>query len=736
MKKTLNNMWTTVRRNPSFFLMFVFVFGLFPLVLSSKTWEVAEAGTTNAQAAIPAEKLKLHDAQKVERGFDEIASKSRAICFIFFYPECPLCKKYTPVLAKLIKEFEQQGIHFVGVVGEQVGAHKLEKHHINFTVPFPIYTDTGFLLANALSAKTTPEVFLMDRERKILYSGRIDDRFQQSSNQTNPGIVKSAEKQRDDLREAIMDVLSGKAVRVPKTIAPGCPLSRPELPKENRPSIAKPGDLKEDIKVTYYKDVLPILNRHCQACHSPGNAGPFNLVNYEDAVDWIEMGLNEIDAQRMPPAQIESDLEYTAAKPPNANEISKLRRWLANNKPKGDPASQPKLEPLQDSKAFRTDIGPPDIIITQSAPSILGADGNDVYRNIVFPYNSKITSRIRAIQYLPGNNAIVHHALFGYLPSTTARQAEKEFGGTEGYSHPDDKMPGFWSDMKIGFKIPKPRADGLLPAAFLGAYIPGSGQGILTPPDVDMLVPPETDFVVQIHYHRTGKRETSTSRIGIWLDKDPVEIIKKKSNFIYIYGDFMAIPAGAKDFRIKGNYTLPEEANLMAVGPHAHFLCKWISLTAYVPGQKRPINIIKQPNWNFDWQASYFLKEPMHFPKGTRFETEAAYDNSSGNPKNPNNPPQTVYNGESTLDEMLLPMLSFSSNSFIDPENATYSNFTASLNASFVLRRFAEHNYKYVWKTDGTIVESPDYLVHGKPRTPGSAAKAIKPSGNPSTSSK
>ena len=73
---------------------------------------------------------------------------------------------------------------------------------------------------------------------------------------------------------------------------------------------------------------------------------PFNLLTYEDAVEWIELGIEELDARRMPPAQIESDLDYTGTKAPTAAEIAMLRAWVAAGKPQGDPADEPRLEPL------------------------------------------------------------------------------------------------------------------------------------------------------------------------------------------------------------------------------------------------------------------------------------------------------------------------------------------------------------------------------------------------------
>jgi hypothetical protein len=71
------------------------------------------------------------------------------------------------------------------------------------------------------------------------------------------------------------------------------------------------------------------------------------------------------------------------------------------------------------------------------------------------------------------------------------------------------------------------------------------------------------------------------------------------------------------------------------------------------------VPLVHVENWDFNWQTGYELKTPLRLPKGSRVDLEAHYDNSSGNPLNPNNPPKVVTWGEQTTDEMCLAFLSF-----------------------------------------------------------------------------
>jgi hypothetical protein len=105
--------------------------------------------------------------------------------------------------------------------------------------------------------------------------------------------------------------------------------------------------------------------------------------------------------------------------------------------------------------------------------------------------------------------------------------------------------------------------------------------------------------------------------------------------------------------------TLLEDGELHSVMPHMHMLGKKIKVTMTPPGEK-PRTLIDITQWDYGWQETYFLKEPMAVKKGTRFEVEAVYDNSAKNPNNPFSPPQLVRFGEQTDNEMCFVFLGVS----------------------------------------------------------------------------
>jgi len=617
-----------------------------------------------------------------------LGDDGRAICLTFLYPHCPLAQKYGAVLADLSREFAPDGVRFVGVICDFDDHDDVTAYRDTFSIPFPLVTDKALAVAEAVDATVTPEAVLVDATGRVRYRGRIDDRYVERG-------VKSPGEPDPELENAIRDVLAGREVRVPVTEAVGCPLARP----------ARPGATAARGGVTFYKDVLPFLHANCQRCHRPDDVGPFSLLAYDDAVDWLELGIEEIEARRMPPAQIESDYDFQGPRPPTAAEIATLRAWVAAGKPEGDPADAPRLPPLPDTSAFAQDLGPPDIVLEQPEPTQVGAHGSDIYRNIIFPLARDEDLRLRAIQYLPGNRRIVHHALIGHLPRETAQEAVRMHGGRDGFSHPDDRAGGFQDSHGIGFRVPPMRDDGQPRAAFVSGFVPGVGA-LAAPADAAVVIPAGCDITVQVHYVRTGKLETAASRVGLWLDKQPP---RKVTNMIYLSGDFAVVPPGVTDFRVRGSYTLPQDADLAGVVPHAHHLARWIEITARQPGDAPPLLLLRVPQWDYNWQSPYVLERPRRFPAGTRFEAVVSYDNSAANPRNPFDPPQNVWHNETINDEMLLPMFTFTSDKPLDGKGDSFRKFYSTIVRSRFLRRLVDHRHKFGADPAGNVTLSPDY---------------------------
>jgi len=642
------------------------------------------------ETAIATSTLTLTDPSGALRHLSECTGTAATV-IVFLYATCPLCQRAAPILEKLWKEKQTQGVQVLGVFTDGTPAADLEKFKKDYGISFPLFVDNGGKVATALSATVTPEAFVLDRYAKMRYMGRINDLYQVRGVQSQTPV-------REDLREALNDVLSGSVVQVPRTLPVGCAIVRQDLPSASTTAAAK------ETMITYHKDVAPILRAHCMMCHSEGNAGPFTLTNYDDAVDWMKTGIREIKAGRMPPAQVESDLPIRNANTISAEELATLESWIKSGKQEGDTNSAPPLDPLPDYSKFQEDLGPPDIILEQGEPFHLGPIGSDVYRHLVFTLNKSVDLRVRAIQLLPSNRSIVHHALIGYLPHTEALQALRDHGGSGPTFTQGDKGPGFWARHGAGFRIAPPRPDGMPLLSFLSAYVPGT-SAYTAPSDADFIIPAGSDLIAQMHFHRNGIQSQDSTRIGLWLRKDG-KIPPKIVGFRFLHGEMVVIPAGIKNMKVTGEWTVPDDCMIAGIGPHAHLLAQSMDAIATLPDQSK-ITISKVPHWQYEWQQPYFFKEPRFLPKGTKIKFSAIYDNTTANPKNPYSPPQPVFLGESTTDEMLLPMLLLTSEKVIDPKgNSGFTLFGASMARSTLLRDLYNDQLPFEVQADGTVLRA------------------------------
>jgi hypothetical protein len=166
-------------------------------------------------------------------------------------------------------------------------------------------------------------------------------------------------------------------------------------------------------------------------------------------------------------------------------------------------------------------------------------------------------------------------------------------------------------------------------------------------------LPKGSDLILQAHFHLTGKPETEVSTVGIYFaDKAPERtLMGVQLPSIFGLGAGLHIPAGARDYTIKGSAILPVDMRVYSSGAHAHYLAKNMKMTAVLPdGKTQPLLWI--PDWDFAWQDRYRYKDPIVLPKGTRIDVEISYDNTAENPHQPSNPPKEVWWGEGSFDEM------------------------------------------------------------------------------------
>ena len=529
----------------------------------------------------------------------------RTTVLLFLSCECPISNRYVPELNRLVQETSDQPVRWFGVVSDPtLTLRDAAKYHQDYHLKFPLLFDASTQLARALRPTHTPEAFVFDASGELVYRGRIDDRF--------PDVqFDRREPNHRDLQEAVRAVLAGRRPQVARTTPVGCPWEAPPRPEG--------GD------VTFNRDIAPILFQRCAPCHHPGEVAPFSLLTYADAAKrpgWI----HEVARRRlMPPWKaVPGYGEFVNPWRLSDEEIRLLKAWADAGAPEGDPADLPPTPKFESGWK----LGEPDLVLEMPDAFEVPAGGPDIYQYFVLPLPIEEDRWIRAVEFLPGNPRVVHHAIFFLDTRHAARKLDAK-----------DPGPGY---QRFG-------GPGFLPSGGLAGWAPGM-QPIVAPPGASRRLPARADLVMQIHYHPSGKAETDRSRVGLYFAKGPS---KYELGGIPLVNRQFVIPAGARAHRVTTSLKLPVDVTLVSVTPHMHYRGKEMKVHAVLPdGTRRPLIWIR--DWDWNWQLRYEYAEPIRLPKGTTVHLEAIYDNSADNPANPVVPPVPVRWGDATEDEMCL----------------------------------------------------------------------------------
>ena len=380
---------------------------------------------------------------------------------------------------------------------------------------------------------------------------------------------------------------------------------------------------------TFNKDIAPIVYQNCAVCHHPGGSAPFSLLTFQD-VKKRAAQIAEVTASRyMPPwlPDENSHGEFVGERRLTDRQIEILKLWSEQGKLEGLPADLPTAPKFNEG----WQLGQPDLIVKMPQAYTLRAGGKDVFRNFVIPVPLSKTRYVRAIEILPGNKTVVHHANILIDRAESSRQLENK-----------DGAPGFEG---MSVSVESERFD---PDSHFLFWKPG------TPPyfeskEMTWQLDKGTDLVLNMHLQPSGKPETIQASIGIYFSDTPPTTFPM---LLQLEGDGkLDVPAGKKDFVVTDEYRVPTDSDLLGIYPHAHYLGKDVLATAVFPdGTKRELIHIK--DWDINWQSVYHYIKPVFLPAGTIVSMRWTYNNSTDNVRNPNQPPRRVVAGNNSSDEM------------------------------------------------------------------------------------
>jgi mono/diheme cytochrome c family protein len=388
-------------------------------------------------------------------------------------------------------------------------------------------------------------------------------------------------------------------------------------------------------QVTYSKEIARIFQARCQSCHRAGDIAPFALDSYQSAV-WNSRAIErELRSRRMPPWKpVPGFGEFTDPRQMPDEERQVVLDWIASDLPQGEPADLP--PPLRDMSEWP--LGPPDATLSMLQPFTPPAGAGDVYRCFIIPTGLHETRMLSAIDLMPGSRAIVHHVLL--FQDTQGRADALDYrDGQPGY--PCFGGPGI------------PFGDNLFNAltAGLGGWAPGQRAQHL-PEGVGIQLHKDARIIMQVHYSPRDGGDADQTRIGLYFSKEPVA---RRLLHVPVLNQEFVIPPGERRYEVNAELPVPPllDAKVIWAYPHMHLLGREIKGDVLKPD--RSVDpIIWENDWDFHWQGSYTLKEPLAIRAGSTVRLQCIYDNSEENPRNPNQPPKPVGWGEATSDEMCL----------------------------------------------------------------------------------
>jgi len=388
--------------------------------------------------------------------------------------------------------------------------------------------------------------------------------------------------------------------------------------------------LATDEAPTFSRDIAPILQASCQACHQPNGIGPMSLLTYEEAKLYAPMIKVRVENRIMPPWHLDKSVgiqEYENDISLTDQEIETIARWVDAGAPEGDPSDLPPplvFEPATDWE-LAEELGPPDLVF-QSTPYTVTAFGQDQWWDPVVEFEGLGEERyIRAAEFKPSyplGFKVVHHAHVYFRQEGEEQDFRVELVGM-GVGKRWDVFP--------------------------------EGIGKLLPSG-----PAEISF--SLHYFPTGEEvPDDVVEAGVWLYPEGyVPDLETRGEQRFLIDGTSATGPRARDLVVPPHgyltlekaYVLDRPALLQSFRPHMHMRGTAMSMEAIYPDGRREV-LSSVDQYNHWWQIAYVYEEDAQplLPKGTILFFHSQYDNTMGNPINPD-PDQWVVFGARGADEM------------------------------------------------------------------------------------
>lgn len=452
----------------------------------------------------------------------------------------------------------------------------------------PILEDKGQLVSEALGISNAGDVLVLNPQRlSLFYRG-------------------PASEQLEHTLAAVLEEGLSDTVKLERT---GCAVQYSVRDAHNE----TPPD--------YSTEVAPIIIDNCAECHRQGGVGPFALDSHIMLMGWSPMIREVLLNKRMPPMQVDPYISHSRdARYLSTENLQTLIHWINAGAPRGSGEVDP-LEAMELVDDFSWALGEPDFIARGPANEVPRTGIMDyIYKEIELEFNED--KWIRAIQYKPGDQSVLHHLM------TFVTAPDEDFWGPE-------------------------RDQVSVTRRFVEGYAPGNTHAVEFPRGTGVLIPRGHKLSMQFHYVTNGQATVDETQLGLYFSNE-TQLQEKLTQAV---SSRFVLPPNEANYEMHAEHVFEEDVVLIGVRARMNYRGKKMKFTLERADGTLE-DIFSVPAYNYGWQPHYLLDQAIPISAGSKVHVIGAFDNSISNPTNPD-PSKEVSFGLESWDEMFTGYFSY-----------------------------------------------------------------------------
>ncbi len=390
---------------------------------------------------------------------------------------------------------------------------------------------------------------------------------------------------------------------------------------------------------TYHRDIKPLLEARCNECHRQGGIAPFAFDSFESVAALSASIGDSVETGAMPPWLASDECQdYHDVKTLTAEQRRAITTWVTDGAPEGDATDPPRDWDIAAPRPFRTDVS------LQIREPYTPKNAPDDYHCFLVDWPEDEETFVTGFRVNPDNDAMLHHVIAFLVPPELAAEYEALDAGEEGPGYTCYGGPG--GDVSRGFY-------------WLGGWAPGN-PGVVARESHGIRVPPGSKVALQVHYNTINGTGTDQSSVEFTVEREVEQQawVVPFTNPYWIFDDSMQIPSGRESVTHNFQFDVTQYLSRITNGEmeDGAFLIHNASLHMHQLGVRARVSvkrtngeecILDIPDWDFDWQRPFQLKEPILVQPGDQVYLECTWDNSAANQPYDN----VDTNGDGEVDE-------------------------------------------------------------------------------------